>query len=136
MKELTGCKILSIEVNDVADILIFNVEGRESIVYLAVGDCCSETWFADIFGVDALLGGTVSKVERMKLPDYNTYDGRGRQDVDLVYGYKIVTDKGYADVVYRNSSNGWYGGWVEYYPRSDCKFTSSFTFITDEWRSQ
>lgn len=41
---------------------------------------------------------------------YNVDDGRTRQKYDEAYGYKIFTDKGQADIIFRNSSNGYYGG--------------------------
>ena len=44
---------------------------------------------------------------------YNINDGRSRQKIDEAYGYKITTDKGHADIIFRNSSNGHYGGWLK-----------------------
>jgi hypothetical protein len=78
----------------------------------AEGDCCSESWFADLLGVDALLNSKIFDIEELPLKDYNLNDGRGRQDYDQVYGYKFKTSKGYADLIFRNSSNGYYGGWL------------------------
>lgn len=40
-------------------------------------------------------------------------DGLGRQDSDAVYGVGILTSKGAGEIVYRNSSHGYYGGWIE-----------------------
>jgi hypothetical protein len=75
-------------------------------------DCCSETWFADIVGVEALIGRTIQRIETIDMPaaGYDAKDGRGRQDEDEVYGLKIATERGLCDIVYRNSSNGYYGG--------------------------
>jgi hypothetical protein len=42
------------------------------------------------------------------MPDIQ--DERCRQDDDRFYGIKLLTTGGYVDIVYRNSSNGYYGG--------------------------
>lgn len=34
-------------------------------------------------------------------------------DYIKVYRTTIVTDRGFIDIEYRNSSNGYYGGWLE-----------------------
>jgi hypothetical protein len=83
-----------------------------SLFLVAVGDCCSETWFADIIGVDALIGGVVASVEETELPDAGSrQDGRTRQEVDEFYSITFVTNIGRSTIAYRNSSNGYYGGW-------------------------
>lgn len=112
MKELIGKKITGLRVNDDQTVLAFDTD-QGAVYYIAYGDCCSESWFADITGVGALIGGTVRMVDEVKMDGYNVDDGRGRQESDQAYGYKITTDKGYADIVFRNSSNGYYGGWLD-----------------------
>mgnify|MGYP001592970046 FL=1 len=78
------------------------------VSYYAVGECCSTTWFNDILGVDALIGAKVTSVEAV-----DTIDVSGPHEYVDQYGYKLTTNKGYADVVFRNSSNGYYGGRLE-----------------------
>lgn len=114
MNELIGKKILSIHINDDQSILAFNT-AQGVVAYEVEGDCFSESWFADITGVNALLGATVQSAEEVDLENYNVNDGRCRQEEDEVYGVKLITDKGYADIVFRNSSNGFYGGWINFY---------------------
>lgn len=130
MKEIIGKKIDKIEV-DAGDqeTLVFTV-GDEKLIYQGYGDCCSETWFADITGVSALIGGTVTSVETVQMAEVE--DGRTRQEHDEIYGYKIKTDKGYADIAYRNSSNGYYGGSCDYIPGLDVS-QHKFIEITDDW---
>lgn len=112
--------------------LVFDTR-RGPLGYVTDGECCSETWFADIIGVDCLLGGTVVSVEDLPLDDYNTDDGRGTQEVDRAYGHKITTEKGSCDVVYRNSSNGYYGGSISFCAMSDMAGAKA---ITADWRSE
>ena len=102
------------------------------IAYDAWGDCCSETWFADITGVGALIGGTVQTADEVSMDGYNVEDGRTRQECDEAYGYKLTTDKGYADIVFRNSSNGYYGGSIELLKR---ELPEGMIAITDDWQA-
>ena len=131
MNKLIGTKINGISVNDDQSILSFDTDQGE-VTYQAWGDCCSESWFADITGVSALLGATVAGVEEVSLDGYNVNDGRCRQEEDSAYGYKITTDKGYADIVFRNSSNGYYGGDIGLI---DNRPQNGMKAITDDWHA-
>lgn len=113
MKELIGKIVSGLRINDDQSVLTFDHPDGTNTSYFAEGDCCSETWFADITGISALLGGTVRHVEDVELPSVE--DGRTRQKWDEFYGVKLSTDKGFADIVYRNSSNGYYGGHIGLY---------------------
>jgi hypothetical protein len=93
-------------------------------------DCCSETWFADITGFDALPGGVVQSVEELDMTEYNVNDGRTRQEYDQAYGFSIKTDKGTATIAYRNSSNGYYGGCLK---DSQPSKPDALKEITDDW---
>lgn len=137
MKELIGKKIAGLAVNGDQSLLTFRIEGGEEVSYYAGGDCCSESWFADITGVAALLGGTVSAADSVDLDGYNVEDGRCRQDYDEAYGWKLTTDKGYADIVFRNSSNGYYGGTLELLTDGIRKYLDPLVMqdITDDWRA-
>lgn len=72
------------------------------------GDCCSESWWADVIGAASNYGGIVQEVRAIDLP--YPADDRTRQKEDCAYGYDIVTTKGVVNLVFRNSSNGYYGG--------------------------
>lgn len=50
------------------------------------------------------------------------------------YGEKLSTQKGVCDIVYRNSSNGYYGGYIN--KLDEAPDTSSFKQITDDWTAQ
>lgn len=110
MKELVGKRIHRILIEDGEQRIRFETDGGP-VTYITEGDCCSETWFADILNPQALLGAQVRSVEILEtvyLPD----DERSRQDMDRAYGIKLTTDKGTVTLVYRNSSNGYYGGTI------------------------
>jgi hypothetical protein len=109
---LEGKTVVGIDVSNGEDALRFRLADGSSIVWDTEGDCCSESWWADGFQLGSLRGATVRTVEQIDLPDYDVEDGRTRQEEDVVYGYRIDTDRGSATLAFRNSSNGYYGGWA------------------------
>lgn len=125
---LIGRTIKKISVNDNQEILSFDTDSG-AISFKGYGDCCSETWFADIVGVDSLLNAKIVSVEDIEMESIQ--DDRCRQESDSFYGVKIQTDKGNADIIYRNSSNGYYGGDAELF---DGKL-SNMTEITKDWQA-
>ena len=130
LSEIVGRTIESLYVSDDDGILTFITDdGQRS--YIALGDCCSTSWFADITGVDALIGGKVAACEVAPLDDYDIDDGRCREDVDEAYGWIVTTGKGRATIVFRNSSNGYYGGWCDY--NATEQDVSKMKRITDDW---
>lgn len=131
MKELIGKKIVGIYVNGDQERLTFVHPDGNTSTYLTYEDCCSETWFADITGVNVLLGAQVLDVSEVPLEEVD--DGRSRQEFDAFYGVKLRTDKGYADIVYRNSSNGYYGGSIDYV--KEHQNVEDMTSITDDWQA-
>jgi hypothetical protein len=156
LQKLVGKKVVGLFVEPGEGSLVFEIP-NESIVINTYGDCCSETWFADILGVDALIGHTIVSVEEPEYGD-NTdlqwhdddlvsddafYENgeknhsRSRQECDQLYGIKITTDAGYTDIVYRNSSNGYYGGNIDRVEVLDDEemnaIKSKWNQITDDW---
>jgi hypothetical protein len=110
---LVGRKIITVSKNQEANRLCFETDAG-SFVFYADGDCCSESWFNHLEGLDALIGGTVRAVEEIDMGDLLEADAghSGRQSLDSLYGFKIQTDKGTAQIEMRNASNGYYGGSV------------------------
>ena len=72
------------------------------------GDCCSESWWADVFCAQQFIGGRVTEVVEIDLEPPN--DDRSRQEYDRAYGYRVTTSRGVMTLAFRNSSNGYYGG--------------------------
>ena len=129
MIELIGKTVTHLRVNDDQSILAFAHPDGTSTAYQTDADCCSETWFADITGVSALIGATVTAADDVALNC--TQDDRCRQESDEFYGVKLRTDKGYVDIVYRNSSNGYYGGSIDLYTGE----LPPMVAITDDWQA-
>lgn len=128
-RALVGKRISKVFVSEGESHLVFETD-QGDVVWGTYGDCCSETWFADILGFSALCDALVSKVECLDLPGVD--DGRTRQESDSFYGMKIVTDKGTCDLVYRNSSNGYYGGNAMLEPSRP---NVTLREITNDWRA-
>lgn len=113
MKELLGKTVEEMYVNQDQSLLKF-VTDEGVYIYETEADCCSETWFADInFGYRFFNREITSQVE-LDIPEWLntllTNDGRTRQDCDQVYGYQLVANRVTCDIIFRNSSNGYYGG--------------------------
>ena len=100
------------------------------LAFAAVGDCCSQTWFADITGVDALIGARVVAADDLEMEPVD--DNRGRSEVDQFYGVQLTTPRGRVVIAYRNSSNGYYGGWMEA-GRPIEAIPADAREITDDW---
>jgi hypothetical protein len=132
MKEIIGEHITSLRVRGNQDTLVIGTTTK-NFCYNVCGACCSEAWFADILGVSELLGAKVLEVETLPLTNYNVDDGRGRQDCDVAYGYKIKTTKGSCGIIFRNSSNGYYGGEIQYVTGRDTSDFNDFLIIKEDW---
>lgn len=110
VEKLRGKTITKVEVSDW--IIKFHTKD-EQLVFTVEADCCSESWISDIINFHNLIGHTINSIQELDTDSYNTEDGRGRQDCDSVYGITFVTEEGKSFLIYRNSSNGYYGGWIQ-----------------------
>lgn len=132
MKELLETYVERVSVSDGEHFLMFHCRNMTT-TYEAYGECCSETWFADITGLDNLRKQTVIGVRILDV-DLPEGDTRTRQESDQVYGYRLSTRKGDCDIIFRNSSNGYYGGELELVSNEASLKGEVFTEITtDEW---
>jgi len=134
MKELIGKTIQKALINEDQSLIAFVTEVG-NIYFIAQGDCCSETWFSDILNVTNIFNAKVTSVRSIELPEYNVEDGRTRQQYDSVYGYKLVSAKGETTVIFRNSSNGYYGGYVELYLGPVMSLESFEEIHSDDWKA-
>lgn len=88
------------------------LNGSESVelCWSPMGDCCSTSWIEHFEGVENLPGQTILEV----WSDYGPREeDHPEHDCLQVYFYKLRTTAGYVDIDMRNSSNGFYGGWLE-----------------------
>lgn len=121
VKVMLGKVVQSIHVSDDEQFLKFTVQDDTFVYWSTWGDCCSETWFADIIGVDNLIDNTVTDVSILEFNDDELQDDRCRQEHDRFYGVRLSTVKGTCDIIFRNSSNGYYGGEIRLASEEDMK---------------
>jgi hypothetical protein len=112
MNELIGKTINEIWLDKAEQRLITFKTNEGDISYYADGDCCSESWFNDIDGVEFLLNHKVMQVKQIRVCD-SCEIKNSRQEFDEINTIVLVTDTGIADIIFRNSSNGYYGGSCE-----------------------
>lgn len=119
-KLLVGKTVVRLLVSSEEHSLLLDMSDGTTLMLDTDGDSCSESWFSDIYGIPALIGHKITGFEPIELPDYNLEDGRCRQNYDELHGFKITTKGGYCDIVFRNSSSGYYGGWMEVRQEFEC----------------
>ena len=110
-QSLIGKRVLSLAI-DIDEYAIKFITDSGDVVWSAIGDCCSTSWWADGYDLDTLRDATVLNIKELSYYDPGQ-DGRNRQEQDWVYGFCIGTTKGAAYLAFRNSSNGYYGGYAE-----------------------
>ena len=119
---LEGQTITSWTLDRDSDTLVFHTADNKVIEWETIGDCCSSTWFESIEGQECLTGYVVS-VEDIELPDIPAREIAAAVARRLTgqfdygehiqyYGIRINTTRGTVIIDYRNSSNGYYGGWI------------------------
>lgn len=148
MKELIGKEIHAIFVSQDQEMLKF-VTSQGEMVYVTEADCCSETWFADIIfngRRGKFFGSSVVSVNDLEVPEWLNRlinkDGRTRQEEDEVYGFQIKVASDYGlDIIFRNSSNGYYGGSCSLMDDFETKWNKEkledvvWTQITEDWQA-
>lgn len=82
------------------------------------GDCCSNSYFYDFYGVKNLLeNGKITEVKEVSLDSHELSYG----DLIQCYGFQLTTEHPEFGPVtsvfsFRNHSNGYYGGWMHDVP--------------------
>lgn len=105
---LVGKRVVALFLAADRKALKFDLEGGESVIARADGDCCSSSWIEDIDLPTSLVGGVVRSVEDVDMPDLA--EEEDEREVVAYYGCRITTDRGSCTIDYRNESNGYYGG--------------------------
>jgi hypothetical protein len=108
---LIGKVVMAVYLAEDGGAIRFDIEGGNPVIARADGDCYSQSWVEEVQGIEQLIGARVVSIEDVgDMPEKkgNRYDHY--EEEMAYYGCKITTDKGYALIDYRNSSNGYYGG--------------------------
>jgi hypothetical protein len=124
MKNLIGKTINRIFVSKKDQTYLRFETNKGNVDFGAGGECCSESYFSDVNRIKNIIGEKVIDVKEIELMEEEITNIPSRQEEDKIYGFKITTEKGDGLVIMRNSSNGYYGGWVQEspFPESEEKF--------------
>lgn len=103
---LIGKTIVEMKVAEDKVAILFVTDTGEHLIARCDADCCSYTWVESIEMPSLGLPFTISAIDDLELnADLDDQDGEL-----AFYGAKITTDKGDLIIDYRNESNGYYGG--------------------------
>ena len=123
---------------DIADRtkLLFDTDAG-FFVYEVEGDCCSSSWYSDLLNVEVLLGERMLSVAADGLPDGYAMpeDDEESGSYFQVYGYTLKTQYGACNIIFRNESNGYYGGNVmapRFYERADDVERAAWVSVTED----
>jgi hypothetical protein len=107
---LNGERIKQINLDGDTELYITTDKGIHC--FHVTGDCCSCSYFYEINNIHQMVTWVVKDIEEIDMPEVPEDQ---QNDCTQAYGYKIHTEGGYGLIVFRNDSNGYYGGTLEYY---------------------
>jgi hypothetical protein len=111
---LVGKTINEIEVQGDREALLVDCGPSGTIRATTYGDCCSTTWIESVEEPALGFPALVLSVTDLAMPETGVHKHREYTDVVSYYGLKIVTDRGDIVVDFRNDSNGYYGGSLDW----------------------
>ena len=126
MKELISKVVNKVFISQYDEILVFETDSG-IFQYRTSAECCSSTWFDSLTGFDSLIGAKILSVTKIEMEEISS-------ERDKHYGIKILTEKGHVDIVFRNSSNGFYGGSIVFVDDNLYNY-SDYKQITDDWEA-
>lgn len=93
----------------------FSFDDGSTIYANPEGDCCSCSWVEHVSGVCESIGEEIISVNTR--PELATHEGVDDSEYECLalYGITLITAGGHRiDIDYRNESNGYYGGWLNW----------------------
>lgn len=110
--DLVGQVIDKIWLAEDREAIKFDLASGKEVIVQCDAECCSHTWIEDLINPEAAIGSPVTIVGDLELPEHLCQPTKTDNDEDAMqyYGFFIETVKGRFTLVYRNSSNGYYGG--------------------------
>lgn len=111
LDRLIGKTVKNLYLGEGAEEILFECTDGTTYTYNTENDCCNAVWFSDLLGVEFLLYSPIIDIIDKDLDAYYAKDWGGyNYDAIDFYGVTFKTYKGYFDLVFRNSHNGYYGG--------------------------
>jgi len=110
MIELFGKTIQKIYMDSEKNYIVFCGWTQQDVwPYRVTGGCCSSSQFDDLLDFQVLIGNEIIGIEKRLYEDTHS-----TSETIKTYGYMLKTIKGQAEIVFRNTSNGYYDGDMEY----------------------
>ena len=112
---IQGKKISEVQHDPNSKIILGFSNSKKKLVLQAEADCCSESWFEPLNNVPflSIIGKKIKKIvsgERIELPDSGKQECDQNTKITMVFDDDSTPD---LEFVLRNSSNGYYSGWLE-----------------------
>lgn len=107
-EHFVGKTISSVNLNKDTDELTFMFTDGTGAVCTTEGDCCSTSWIEHLEMPNDVVGATITGLDEHALSEEHKSDDEFIQTYDTVFH----TNRGDIVAEFRNSSNGYYGGWM------------------------
>lgn len=98
---MIGKKIADVELSKHKDHILFKFADGSKRAFGVEGDCCSSSWIEHLELTSEIIGATLLEVS-----------DSGLGDSLKVYNTRFITNRGEIVLEFRNSSNGYYGGYL------------------------
>lgn len=110
-KELEG-KVATLLFDGVDPVLEVDFPTEARYFRLGVfGDCCSYSYWHEAANPEAVRVARIISIEDVPVPEHDGEDVEAQEQEDVKsYCVRIKTEKGICDLIFRNESNGYYGG--------------------------
>jgi hypothetical protein len=110
-KTLLGKTLVSVDVNDYKNVIRFTTTDNETYLMFHEQDCCEDVWVEDIVGDwNDVIGSPIVRAEESRK---RIYDNECCESSTWTY-YKLATIKGYVDIRWCGTSNGYYSESVDF----------------------
>ena len=113
MNHLIGKQIQKVSLSDDKEWIRFRVSTHkklDDITYKAIGECCSQSWIENVEIMGEL--GVVLAISNDLISSNYSDDSNECIKTNLI---RIRMEYGTIDIDFRNSSNGYYSGYLEYW---------------------
>lgn len=107
-------KLASVVLDKSRDVITFLFQDGFERRFSVEGDCCSHSWIEHLEMPGDIVGATLLSVEDGGLitQDHDEHDDEHDDGEISVYNTSFKTDRGEIILEYRNSSSGYYGGYL------------------------
>ena len=112
LNDIIGAVVTGVKIDASKEFMRVDTD-KGAFDFVAVGDCCSNSWFEHLNGVSNIIGGKVTEVPKLHVDGVDVSSKEDKEyNVVEQYITQLKTDKGVLDIEFRNNSNGYYSGWL------------------------